>query len=194
MKRSKRTAAAAVGMWLVLALVATTLLLTSCGVAESQKRPPKPTHFRHHAFSAECGNTRSCKVLYANRYQVNELEDGTVSPLMDGVMKSARHAQIGIRNFPGPAVVSWRSLDGERHESEIDIASLFKHRVVLHAEPVEEIEDDSVNGEPTVLLVVNDRTVQVFMQSMVYLKKAPDKPDESYKARHDSVLAYSKTY
>jgi hypothetical protein len=133
-------------------------------------------------------------VLYANRYQVEQLEGGPVSPLIEGVIKSARHGQIAIRNFPDPAVVSWQSLDGERHEAEIDIGSIFNGRVVIHAEPVEDVEDDSVNGEPLILLVVDDRTVQVYMQSMVYLRKAPGERDQSYKARHDSVLAYSKTY
>lgn len=177
-----------------ISLAAIALLATGCVVPDSQNRPPRPTHFRHHAFSAECGNTRSCKVIYANRYQVEQIEGSPVSSLMDGVIRSARHAQIGIRNFPDPAIVSWHSLDGDKHEAEIDIAELFKNRVILHADPVEDVEDDSVNGEPTVMLVVNDRTVQVYMQSMVYLKKAPGKQDERYIARHDSVLAYSKTY
>ncbi|UPG93608.1 hypothetical protein [Luteibacter aegosomatissinici] len=176
------------------ALAATALLVAGCAAADSGKRPPRPTHFRHHAFSAECGNTRSCKVLYANRFQVEELEGGPVSPLREGVIKIARNGHIAIRNFPGPAIVSWQSLDGERHEAEIDIGSIFRDRVVIHAEPVEDVEDDSVNGEPLILLVVDDRTVQVYMQSMVYLRKATGERDESYKARHDSVLAYSKTY
>lgn len=178
----------------VTCLAALMLLVTGCEAAESNKRAPRPTHFRHHAFSAECGNTRSCKVLYANRYQVEELEGGPISPLREEVIRSARHGQLGIGNFPDPAVVSWQSLDGEKHEAEIDIGSIFKDRVVIHADPVELVEDDSVNGEPMVLLVVDDRTVRVYMQSMVYLKKAAGRSDEVYKARHDSVLAYSKTY
>jgi hypothetical protein len=113
---------------------------------------------------------------------------------MDAAVKSARHGQLGIRNFPGPAVVSWHSMDGERHEVMIDIASVFKDRVVLHADPVEDIDDHGVYGDPMVLLVVNDRTVQIYMQSMVFLRKAPNDHDENYKARHDSVLAFSKTY
>lgn len=178
----------------LIALAAITLLTTACGAAESQNRPPRPTHFRHHGFSAECGNTRSCKVLYANRYQINEPEGRPVRPLMDGVIRSARHGQLGIRNFPDPAVVSWRSADGDEHETEIDIASLFKRRVVLHADPVEEVDDGGVTGDPMILLVVNDRTIQVYMQSMVFLRKKKDDQDDKYKLRLDSVLAYSKTY
>ncbi|HEY4090200.1 MAG TPA: hypothetical protein VGN46_01700 [Luteibacter sp.] len=178
----------------LIALAAITLLTTACGAAESQNRPPRPTHFRHHGFSAECGNTRSCKVLYANRYQVEELEGGPISPLMDGVIRSARHGQLGIRNFPDPTVVSWKSLDGQSHEAAVDIASIFRNRVVLHADPVEDVDDDGVTGEPMILLVVNDRTVQVFMQSMVFLRKARNDRDRNYKLRQDSVLAYSKTY
>ncbi|MGA7437334.1 MAG: hypothetical protein WBW32_04300 [Luteibacter sp.] len=45
-----------------------------------------------------------------------------------------------------------------------------------------------------ILLVVNDRTIQVYMQSMVFLRKKKDDQDDKYKLRLDSVLAYSKTY
>jgi hypothetical protein len=181
-----------VGKAMVVAAV--TAMAAGCGVPETMNRQPKPTSFRHHAFSAKCANTRSCRVLYAGRFQIDEPDGGRVLPNIDDVIASVRHAQIGIHNFPGPVVVSWQTLDGTVREASVDLSKIFKSRVVLHAEPVHEVDDDGVHGEPTILVVVNDRTVQVYMQSMVYLRKAMPDDGKPYKTRHDSVLAYSESY
>ncbi|UPG89138.1 hypothetical protein L2Y96_17295 [Luteibacter aegosomaticola] len=177
----------------LLRLAAVTLLATGCCSQVAQKKAPKPTHFRHHVFSAECGYTRSCKVIYANRVQVDEPEGGKVWPLKEGVIKAAKSGQIAIRNFPEPALVTWQSMDGERHEDRVDMSSIFKRRVVVHAEPVDEVDDDGAVGDPTLLLVVEDRSVRVYMQSMVFLRRREGQGEDGI-LRHDSVLVYSKSY
>lgn len=167
--------------------------VAGCGPQTPEARAPKPTHFRHHVFSAECGYTRSCKVIYANRTQVDQPEGGAILPLKEGVLEKAKSGQIAIRNFPDPAFVSWQSMDGERHEDRIDMSSIFKSRVVVHAEPVIEVDDDGAVGDPTLLLVVEDRSVRVYMQSMVFLRRREGQGENGV-LRHDSVLVYSKSY
>lgn len=176
------------------AFLVVTSVVSGCSLTDSRVGPPRPTRFSEHTFSAECGNTLSCRIEYANRAQVNERYSATYTPIRSDLLRRSRGGQIAIRNFPGPATVSWHSLDGSKHEAIVDFSSIFRKRTVLHADPVEEIMSGGVFGDPTIFLVVDDRSIRVYMQSMVFLKTAPDRNDTNGVTRHDSVLAFSKEY
>lgn len=178
----------------VMTFIAITSVASGCSLTDSRVGPPRPTRFSEHTFAAECGNTLSCRIVYANRAQVNEHYSATYTPVRSDLLTRSRGGQIAIRNFPGPATVSWHSLDGSKHEAIVDFSSIFRNRTVLHADPVEDVMSGGVFGDPTIFLVVDDRTVRVYMESMVFLKTAPDRNDTSGVTRHDSVLAYSKEY
>jgi hypothetical protein len=172
-------------------LVAVLLLTASGSIFGFGSRVLKPSRFSEHAFLAECGNVRRCKVTYADQVHVDDSGDREPRPLRGDLLTRTRPGLIGIENFPGPAVVTWQSMDGESHEEKVDISSIFKDRVVLHAEPVEDIEDNHAYGQPVIFLVVDDRTIRVYMRSMVFVKGGSR---EMPTTRHDSVLAYSRTY
>ncbi|HEY4090201.1 MAG TPA: hypothetical protein VGN46_01705 [Luteibacter sp.] len=168
-----------------LALFVPVLLVLTSGCVTRAAR------FDEHAFSAECGNTLRCKVTYADRVQIDETESQPPRSLRDDLFTRSWNGQSGIANFPGPAIVSWRSLDGDTHEAQIDMSSIFRDQIILHADPVEEVHDGRSYGDPVLLLVVNDRTLRVYMRSIVSVLS---RSGSGIVTRHDSVLAYTATY
>lgn len=149
-------------------------------------------HFRVHSFGSECAETIGCEVIYANRVQRKESDSRKSAILRKDVLKRNRGTEIAIPNFPDPAVVTWRSSDGTPHRTQIDIGEIFKERVALHRVPVTEIL--GVNDEPTILLIVDDRTIRVYLKTGVWLnyEEIPGNPYSNY--REDVTLAFEKTY
>ena len=96
-----------------------------------------------------------------------------------------------IRNFPPPAVVSWKSKDGQAHQAEIDIGNIFRDEVIRHSVPREEmaeLPDGEFKNEPAVLLEVNDRVVRVYMRAHIPTTRL-QKPGNPYSDfRNDLIL------
>jgi hypothetical protein len=175
------------------AILAIALSINGCHDATfgSMKRSEK-VHFRKHSFSCECAETIGCEVVYARRVQRRESGERKAPPLRSDVLKRNRGVEIAIPNFPDPAVVTWRSSDGESHRAEIDIGKIFRDRIAWHRVPVTEIL--GVNDEPTILLVVEDRTIRVYLKTGVWLnhEELPVNPYSTY--REDVTLAFEKRY
>lgn len=151
-----------------------------------------PLKFKEHNFGAYCFNTTHCKVVYAGLPHGEDRPSG--SPGKD-YMKNLSGGHGGIQNFPAPAVVTWRSLDGVAHEAKVDIGAIFNDEHVLHHVPQEDIpiETAAFSG-PEIILVVNDRTLSVYMKTMIYLKR-PRIPTNSFSdIVEETNLAYSQTY
>ncbi|MEO6172514.1 MAG: hypothetical protein ABIP02_05295, partial [Arenimonas sp.] len=64
---------------------------------------------------------------------------------------------------------------------------------ILHKVPREELPTETVAtlGWPNIVLEINDRTVNVYMQATIYLKDTAIRKNEF---REDLILAYSHTY
>lgn len=156
-----------------------------------------PLWFVRHDFGAFSYETYGCKVLYNNFYHVDEQDDelqissaslGSKYPdLLDA-------GYIGIRNFPSPAIVTWRSKDGTPHKAEIDIGEIFKDRLIRHNVPREDIPEDISIGSTEIILEVNDRTINVYMRARIPLKapRTPSNPHSDY--RNDLIRVFSRTY
>jgi len=99
-----------------------------------------------------------------------------------------------VANFPPPAVVTWRSSDGEPHRAEIDIGEIFKDKLVRHAVAREDILQTASIPHPGIILEVNDRTVNVYMRAFIPLKNPqfPNRPHSNY--RNDLIKVFSNTY
>ncbi|MBB3225958.1 hypothetical protein FHW69_000548 [Luteibacter sp. Sphag1AF] len=150
--------------------------------------------FSGYSFGAHCFNTNGCKVIYSNRYQWMD-EDGTISPPPnDNYLSRLRSSHVGIEEFSEPAHVTWRSLDGTRHEASIDLDSIFKDRKILHNVADRDILKEAFIDDPSIILVVNDRTISVYMKAFIPLERLED-PANKYSAdRYEPVLAYEHTY
>lgn len=155
-----------------------------------------PLRFEKHSFSARCYDTVGCKVLYNDFYHIEKVEN-EISPPPENDQYQESWTKMpygGIENFPSAAVVSWRSKDGAAHQEKVDIAGIFKDQKILHNVKAEEIPEGAKIASPDIILVVNDRTINVYMKAYIPLKE-PRIPGNKYSTHvNELVLAYSHTY
>ncbi len=158
-----------------------------------------PLRFAKHNFSAYCYNTFGCRVDYADTRQAGPGEgedpDTYRSPPPKPDYKERMDAShIGIRNFPQPADVRWKSLDGVQHETKVDIAEIFKDELAWHKVPASDYAEDSFDGMPDIVLEVNDRTIRVYMKAFVATKTEQIPGNKHSTARTDLFLVWTRTY
>ena len=145
-------------------------------------------HFKLHSYGGFCFNTYECKVVYAGLAQPNT-PPGKLRPSFESVggeeflktMGGSGH--INIKNFPTPAKVRWRSKDGTSHSAEIDIGKIFKDERIIHHLPLRDFphSPETTGRDVTILLIVDDRTIKVYMLSEVNMN-------------YYLTLAYSQTF
>jgi len=169
-------------------------------MSAQSKNPPsnqdisRPFTFESHGFGAHCFDTTGCKVFYADHYMVDDDEDKVrPSPKGPDYYMDLAAMQIDIPNFPPPARVSWKSKDGVPHEAEVDIGEIFKDQIIRHNVAKEDLPTETIAtlDEPEIILVINDRTINVYMRALIYLK---DTPERSRARKHEMILSFSKTY
>lgn len=161
----------------------------------------KPIPFDQHNFGSYCFDTYGCKVLYFNRYVTNQAKDvkqESFADLGDRFPDGLHAGHIAIPNyphFPPPAQVDWRSSDGQAHHAEVDFEKIFKDKTVIHRVPQEQLPSvlhAPVN--PDIVLVVDDRTIDVYMRAHV-TTSVLQKPGNPYSDfRNDMIKVYTKTY
>jgi hypothetical protein len=154
----------------------------------------RPFTFKGHNFGAHCFDTIGCKIFYANRYVVSD-EENEVRPSPKNadyfVNLSASH--LDIPNFPAPAELSWKSKDGNQLQAKIDMADIFRDQVIRHNVAREDLPTETIAtlDEPEIIMVVNDRTVSVYMRAAIFLKDTPTRKRE---IRDETILAFKHTY
>jgi hypothetical protein len=155
-----------------------------------------PLRFSEHDFDTHCYNTLRCKVIYAG-FDFNRSDADTPSPAPPpgDYRQHWRYAGFaGVPNFPPPADVQWTSLDGVAHTAKVDIGAIFKDQRALYNVPDEEIPDGSWGREPNIYLEVNDRTINVYMQSIIATKTEQIPGNKHSRRRDDVILAWTHTY
>jgi hypothetical protein len=154
-----------------------------------------PLRFKEHNFGARCYDTLECKVIY------NDFDHGESEPTKPSsdygpdYLKGWSGSYLGVRNFPPPAQVIWRTKDGVEHQAEIDIGEIFKDEVVLHHVPREEVfdlSDGKYRSSPSILLEVNGNMIRVYMSAMIPTKHYQT-PGNKYSAFRDDLILV-KTY
>lgn len=188
-------------------------IVASTGCLTAMAQPPDtstahpgpnrfPLTFKQHDFAAHCYNTIGCEVLYANNNFTRLYSGDVVSPPPppgDYRKDWSSAGYLGIRNFPAPAEVRWRSLDGVSHEAFVDLGAIFKDERIRYTVPNEQIakgifSSPGPSGEPGIYLEINDRTVSVFMRAFIPTE-AEQIPGNKYSYfRDDLVLAWTHTY
>lgn len=158
---------------------------------------PWPLKFEKYSFCARCFNTLRCSIIYNNYQHSTRLEEPS-GPLPSPDWKSNRNSgytPYDNRNFAPPAGIDWVSLDGTRHRARVDFEEIFKDRLIRHDVPREEIPEGWAHRlSIDVLLEVNDRTVNVYMEADIAMK-TPQKPGNPYSyGRTCMTLMWSRTY
>jgi hypothetical protein len=209
-QRSTQPAGHAASMrGLATAIVATVFAIAGCQsmATTTSDSPPSgssgadntvadwPLKFVQHNFGSDCYSVYDCSVSY-NGLRTRSGKEGVLQPaLADAHPESLGNAsadQVGIMNFPPPAQVQWRAKDGTQLEASVDIGEIFKDQVVLHNVPREEVSGSP--GTVDILLVVNDRRIDVYMRALVSTNVEQVVGHRRGYSRRELILAWSRTY
>lgn len=164
--------------------------------AEYHLQPAKwPLKFKEHTFTTVCYSTMICRVWYAGAWSGDREPSLPSSHYGPNYLDHILGGHVGIANFPDPAEVVWRSMDGTEHRTRIDIGAIFRDEVARHAVPREEVAElrnGELSGNPLILLEINDRTIRVYIRTHVPTKhyQIPGNPYSD--SRDELILA--KTY
>lgn len=173
-------------------------------------KDPWPLRFFRHSFGAACFNTMACSLIY-NQHQFGtrrrspdgELYDKPSGPSLER-WRAEWSGSYGLlpvegRTFPGPVEIEWASMDGMSHAVSIDLDEIFKDRLILHNLTRDEVKApwlDTLSIQPivpSILVEVNDRTVNVFMRALIATSEQV--PEGSMgRLRNDLVTAWTQTY
>jgi hypothetical protein len=150
-----------------------------------------PLRFESHTFGARCHDTLECDIVYDGMQHTLGGPSVPASTYGPNYLDHWLGSYTGVRNFPAPAKVSWRSKDGTAHTAEIDFASIFKGNLVHHFVPREELADapaGRLSIPPSVLLEVNDQTIRVYIRAFIPTRhlQEPGNPRSGF--RSDLVL------
>ncbi|WP_143144582.1 hypothetical protein [Luteibacter sp. UNCMF366Tsu5.1] len=150
--------------------------------------------FSSHNFSARCYDTLKCEVIYGRRYAAKF--DKPSPPLTEAIRRSLDGSWGGIANFPPAARVSWVAKDGTPLEANVDVGEIFEDQYILYG-PELDVSDVALDRhfpDPGIILVVDNRTISVYMRAMVFLRH-PIVPSNPYSdMRHDVVLAFTRNF
>ncbi|MFC6185051.1 hypothetical protein [Pseudoxanthomonas japonensis] len=156
-----------------------------------------PLTFVRHNFGATSYSTYGCKVLYNGFLHLSEEDDvlqmSSARAHPDSLRKTSA-GYLGVKNFPAPAKVTWRSADGVAHEADVDIGAIFKDRMILHRVPREDVREGVSITDPDIILEVNDRTINVYMRAFVPTRELQIPGNRYSGHRDDLVLAWTRTY
>jgi hypothetical protein len=168
--------------------------------ATTHENPPsdqdisRPFTFKGHNFGAHCFDTVGCKIFYAGRYVVMDEENEVrASPKNPDYFTDLSASHLDIPNFPVPATVTWKSKDGSQLKAEVDMAEIFKDQVIRHNVAKEDLPTETIAtlDEPEIILVVNDRTISVYMRAAIFMKDTSVRKRE---IRDETILAFKRTY
>ncbi|MGH8079880.1 MAG: hypothetical protein ACREP7_04840 [Lysobacter sp.] len=156
-----------------------------------------PLRFQRHRFGGFCFDTYGCSIVYNGfphgKDDPDQLSASTASFGAD-YQKRMKAAHLDIANFPEPAQVSWRSKDKSEHRASIDIGAIFQDQLIRHQVAREDMAPGVGLNDPEIILEVDDRTINVYMRSMIPLKRPLDPANPHSDFRADLIRVFSQTY
>ncbi|MBD7987973.1 hypothetical protein H9645_08015 [Luteimonas sp. Sa2BVA3] len=193
----------------MVAVVAGVALVQGCNAVDRRPDPtsPPPGHgpytgtvadwplwFPRHYFGTDCFSVRACRIDYGGLPHLYETRQPTFESLGRPVEKVLRASTGPIRNFPPPAEVTWTTLDGVELSAIVDIAEIFADRLVRHPVPRDDIMRNAHIPFPGIILVVDGRTIHVYMSTWIPLKESR-KPGNPVGDLHTGLVhVHSRTY
>ena len=170
-------------------------------------KDPWPLRFYAFNFGARCWNTQACSIVYGGHefgtreYHYGQYVDKPSGPRPPN-MESWRGSWSNGEYDPiTPVAVEWSAMDGSAHKAIIDLEEIFNDRLIMHRVPKEKVPDNWLRAKavnpisPSLLVEVNDRTINVYMNATV-VTCDPQDPDNIGKrdTRSDLILAWTHTY
>ena len=163
---------------------------------------PWPLTFRYYSFGVRCYNTQRCSVMY-NRFQFvcdKALFGSSGEPKSPGWRDRWRAGYDGGNEFAPPVEVDWISLHGDQRHARIDLAQLFKDRLVRHNVSRDEVLENWLaakanNPVPVdILMEINDRTICVYSTALIFTKELQIPGNPNSNSRRDLILVWTHTY
>lgn len=155
-----------------------------------------PLWFPWHKFGAHCFSVQGCRISYARM----PFGTGRPRPSFESLgrpLEDVLRAGNGpVRNFPPPAEVTWTALDGTPLAASVDIAEIFADRMVRHTVVREDIMENATIPYPGIILVVDDRTISVYMSTWIALKESLPKEQGKLAGQLHTgiVLVHTQSY
>ncbi len=154
---------------------------------------PDDLAFSSHSLAIFCYDVSAVSVDYAG-YAWRPLKDKVARAKTAADADRYPHLTMGsYRPFQGPLTLRWRARDGAQLESVIDLEGIFPERKVLHTEAPERIYRPMPlsGGEPTIIVELIDRTVNIHM--LAHLQLVAQGGGHVREERVHRTLAYSTT-
>lgn len=156
-----------------------------------------PLFFIRHHYASDCFDTQYCRIAYGNYVS----EDATPQRSIESFGKDypsilTNSVSIGINNFAGPLAIEWRSKDGTPLQASLDFNELFADRLVPIPPGVkrEDIPDRVNTGNTTIVVEVNDRTVNVYTTTHLPMKEEQIPGNRFSTFNDELVRVFSHTY
>lgn len=156
-----------------------------------------PLRFQRHRFGGFCFDTWGCSIVYngfPHGQDERERPSAPAASYGSAYPQRMKAAQLDIANFPGPAEVRWRSKDKSEHSASIDIGAIFADGLIRHQVAREDVAEGVSLNDPEIILEVDDRTINVYMRSMIPLRRPRDPANPNSDFRADLIRAFSQTY
>lgn len=156
-----------------------------------------PLFFIRHNFSTQCFDTQYCLVKYGSVPAEHREPTRSIADMgrhYPGILTGA--TRIGIDNFAGPVEITWRAKDGTPLEARIDFEALFPDRLVPIPPAVkrEDIPERINISEPTIVVEVVDRTVNVYTSTHIPMKELQIPGNQYSDFNDDLVRVFTRTY
>lgn len=149
--------------------------------------------FFDHNFGSACFDTLKCRVQYKNRYDTKE--DEPTEPLTEAARGNLSGRWL-LDDLPSVARVIWESKDGVSHDESIDIGAIFRSRLIRYAGDMDvtEVNLDVPPASPDIILVVENRSIHVYMKAHISLLDPVDPNNRLTNFREDLVIAYTQEF
>lgn len=165
--------------------------------AEAVTTAQWPLRFQRHRFGGFCFDTWGCSIVYngfPHGQDDRERQAASSASFGDAYPRRMKAAHLDIANFPGPAEVTWRAKDKSEHRASVDLAAIFADGLIRHEVARDDVAEGVSLNDPEIILEVNDRTINVYMRSMIPLKRPLDPANPNSNFRADLVRVHSQTY
>lgn len=150
----------------------------------------KPLTFDTHSLGTQCFSASNMKVTYG-RFVTNNCPKLARAKIPRDDLNLG--GILGFPAFNGPLKIEWSALDGTNLLAVLDLAEIFKDRVVLHKEDPEQLEPTlPVISPPSIIVEVNDRTLTLYMD--VFIGLLTDEPGHPRRSSRNRLVAYQKTF
>lgn len=150
--------------------------------------------FRSHTFGGYCYDTAGCRITYANRHEVDALDRPSGARPDAAMQRKVWTGHHIVNAVPQIAHVQWKARDGAALSTDVDLGALFADQRIVHNVPAHEVAEGVSFVDPAIVLVVDDRTIEVYMRALVPLNHLRDPSNRYSDSVDEPVLVMRRTY